>query len=320
MKQISIEIIQKCPNNCLHCSSVSGMGCTLKIDTEKVKEIIDSAKILDTQAISISGGEPFEHDGLMDIVEYAKRNNIAVYIYTSGIVSDIDGSAKSLNINFLKRLHNAAVDKLIFDLPAIDEEMYDTMMGTKGYQKFVLESIKKSKQTGIFTEIHFVPTKVNVSDIDHILTFAKDTGIDRVSFIRLVMHGRAIKNKDMLLLSDEDEKRLKVKLNDLLHDSRVRVGIPLQLDGEEHCYAGRGKLCIRYDGRVFGCETFKYIDLIDDEGKIVIPDSIYERRLDEIYSNSRYLKYEMDFVKRQMDKCGCNEKCPVQRMLLEKLS
>ena len=50
MKQISIEIIQKCPNQCLHCSSLSSIECTLKIETDKVKEVIDAAKILDTQA------------------------------------------------------------------------------------------------------------------------------------------------------------------------------------------------------------------------------------------------------------------------------
>lgn len=38
MKQISIEIIQKCPNQCLHCSSLSSIECTLKIETDKVKE------------------------------------------------------------------------------------------------------------------------------------------------------------------------------------------------------------------------------------------------------------------------------------------
>ena len=47
MKQISIEIIHKCPNKCLHCSSCSDVTCTMKLDTDKVLNIIDSAKILE---------------------------------------------------------------------------------------------------------------------------------------------------------------------------------------------------------------------------------------------------------------------------------
>lgn len=59
MKQISIEIIHKCPNRCLHCSSNSDINCTLKIETAEVKKIINSASKLNTEVLSISGGEPF---------------------------------------------------------------------------------------------------------------------------------------------------------------------------------------------------------------------------------------------------------------------
>lgn len=54
MKQISIEIIHKCPNQCLHCSSCSDINCILQIDTKKVKSIIDSASNLNTEILSIS--------------------------------------------------------------------------------------------------------------------------------------------------------------------------------------------------------------------------------------------------------------------------
>ena len=71
MKQISIEIIHKCPNRCLHCSSNSDINCTLKIETAEVKKIIDSASKLNTEVLSISVGEPFLDDGLLEIVQYA---------------------------------------------------------------------------------------------------------------------------------------------------------------------------------------------------------------------------------------------------------
>lgn len=312
MKQISIEIIQKCPNQCLHCSSLSSIECTLKIETDKVKEVIDAAKILDTQALSISGGEPFEHDGLMSIVEYAKKRNLTVYVYTSGIVSGPDGNVDSLDINLLKKLHDSSVDKLIFDLPAIDETIYDTMMGTKGYQPLVLESIKNSVQVGIFTELHFVPTKINISEIDSVIKFAKEQKVDRVSFIRLILHGRAIKNADRLQLSKAEEENLKIKLRSIMNDSIVRVGIPLQIEGKEHCYAGKGKLCVRYDGRVFGCESFKYKKFTDSEGVQIEPDSVYEKKLEEIYAGSEYLDCEMKFINSRAKGCGYHEKCPIQ--------
>ena len=66
MKHISIEIIQKCPNKCIYCSSLSCEDSKHIISINKLKEIVDSAKKLNAYLISISGGEPFEHGGLLD--------------------------------------------------------------------------------------------------------------------------------------------------------------------------------------------------------------------------------------------------------------
>ena len=173
MKQISVEIIHKCPNRCLHCSSYSDINCTLKIETEEVKKIIDSASKLNTEVLSISGGEPFLHEGLLEIVRYAKEKGIMVYVYTSGIMLNNAGGVESIRQELLQKLHSLAVDKIIFDLPAMNEIIYNKFMGTVGYQKFVFDSIYKTQNVGIYTEIHFVPTKINVGEIESILEFAK---------------------------------------------------------------------------------------------------------------------------------------------------
>ena len=313
MKQISIEIIHKCPNKCMHCSSCSDINCTLMI--KKVKELIDSLVTLDTKVLSISGGEPFLHLGLLDIVQYAKDREVNVYIYTSGISLNDKGQAQSVDLKLVQKLYEAGVDKIIFDLPAIDETIYNHFMGTSGYQKFVFESIRKVQSEGIFSEIHFVPTKLNVEEIPRVMEFAEQEGIDRVSFLGLVPHGRATQNIKQLVLSNEENIRVKKLLKEISSE-KMRVGIPLQLDEcKAHCYAGRNKLCVRYDGKVFGCEAFKYIQLVDSEGNIVEPDSIYQKSLEDIYYRSKYLKLEQKFVADQMMNCKYTEKCPVQRMI-----
>lgn len=294
MKQISIEIIHKCPNKCLHCSSCSDMTRTMKLDTDKILSIINSAKALNTEIISISGGEPFLHEGLVEVVQYAKAQGIKVYIYTSGITMDSAGKACNIDFRTFELIKKANVDKVIFDLPAIDEQVYDEFMGTNGYQGFALESIRLCKSLNIFTEIHFVPTKINVNQIDALLAFSKKENVDVVSFLGLIPHGRAKNYIDRLYLDVQENEQLKCKLH-MLESSGVRVGIPLQhVDSEYKCYAGRTKLCIRYDGKVFGCEAFKYVQLFDEKRNVICPDSIYEKDLVDIYHNSVYLKRERD--------------------------
>ena len=319
MKQISIEIIHKCPNSCMHCSSCSGPDCTMMIETEKVRELIDSAVDLNTKVLSISGGEPLLHPGLLSIVQYAKKRGREVYIYTSGISLDDRGQAQSMDLWLAKELYKCGVDKINFDLPAIDEAVYNKFMGTSGYQKYVFESIRKVQSVGIFSEIHFVPTKLNVKEIPKVMEFAEKERIDMVSFLGLVPHGRTVKNIGQLVLSSEDIGRVKQILKDISNE-KVRVGIPLQSNNcKAHCYAGTNKLCVRYDGKVFGCEAFKYIQLVDGKGNLVKPDSIYQKNLKDIYINSEYLELEQKFVSDQMKNCECAEKCPVQRMMREKM-
>lgn len=315
MKQISMEIIHKCPNKCLHCSSCSDVTCTMKLDTNKILNIIDSAKILNTEIISISGGEPFLHEGLLDIVKYAKLQGIKVYIYTSGVVITTKDEISNIEYETFEYLKNIDVDKVIFDLPAINEKIYDEFMGTTGYQKYALESIRLCRRQDIFTEIHFVPTKINVDQVDDVLAFAENEKIDVVNFLGLIPHGRAKKFADKLYLNIQENVKLKNKLH-MLEGNHVRVGIPLQdINSEYKCYAGKSKLCIRYDGKVFGCEAFKYVQLFDDNGDIIYPDSIYEKDLIDIYYNSVYLKREREFVEEQMCDDDYQEKCPIQRMM-----
>lgn len=255
------------------------------------------------------------HEGLLDIVRYAKEKNITTYIYTSGITLNNTGKVESIPLNILQELYNLSVDKIIFDLPAINEFVYNQFMGTIGHQKLAFESIYKTLNAGIYTEIHFVPTKINVGEIDNILEFAEKSGVDKVSFLGLVPHGRAKQNMEKLVLNANENERLKLKLKQITSD-KVRVGIPLQCKNDEYsCYAGKNKLCIRYDGKVFGCEAFKYIPLVDEKDNNIEPDSIYNKNLEDIYFQSDYLKFERKFIEHQMRENNCGEKCPVQRAL-----
>ena len=183
MKQVSVEIIHRCPNRCVHCSSLSSMKCTKKISFDKMVEIIDGIVNLNTDVLSISGGEPFLHENLIDIVKYSKSKGLKTYIYTSGITIDKKDAVATLNFNLLSLLSEMGLDKIIFDLPAIEEDIYDNFMGTKGYLKYALQSIETSKRLGIFTEIHFVPTKINVNQIDKVVSYANSVKIDMISFL-----------------------------------------------------------------------------------------------------------------------------------------
>ncbi len=87
VKDLCFEVIEKCLNNCMFCSSNSNCNKNKIIEFEDFKRTIDY--FISTggiEELSISGGEPFLHPDLLRMVEYAKSKGIRIVIFTSGVV------------------------------------------------------------------------------------------------------------------------------------------------------------------------------------------------------------------------------------------
>ena len=237
-----------------------------------------------------------------------------VNIYSSGI-TEIDGQITYITTDEFKDLKERGLSKIMFNLQSYDSSRYDEIMGTTCRFDIVKASIKNAIEAGIYTEIHFVPMKINVDDIDGIVELARKMNVNKVSFLKLVPHGRADKNKQLIQLSEEETIKLRNKLSGIKSEA-IRIGIPLSLDFDsDFCHAASSKLYIKFDGTVYGCEAFKYIQQLDGESNVIQPNNIFESSLLDIYNNSKYLKATQEFVKKYScfnSKC---ESCPVQKYL-----
>lgn len=290
LKEISIEIIRRCPNHCLHCSSSSGGHCKEILDYELFTSVVKDAAALGAQTICLSGGEPFLHDRVTDMVQFIASLGLKSYIYTSGIVFEPSGQRAPVSREILAAI-SPNVTKLIFNIEAANPSTYDAIMGTDGCFELMKQSVRTAQELSITTEAHFVPMKLNIHEIPEVVALCAHLHISKLSFLRLVIHGRAKANEDRLVLSDEESRQLIQLLIEQKRQSEVdiRIGVPLSAHSEcEKCEAANGKLNIKYDGRVFPCEVFKNRSLSHClEG--LQPESIYEKRLTDIYEHSPYL-------------------------------
>lgn len=320
MKHVSIEILQRCPNNCLHCSSESGRSCNeYVIELDKIKRIFDGLSRLNVEQVSISGGEPFLHKDLLEIVKYGKEKGFKIYIYTSGIMFDEDNSYISLCESVVKELSKVGVDKLIFNLQSLNKDTYKEIMCTEKENLDLLKkSIQLSKENKIYTELHFVPMKMNYKEIEDVINYVDKEKLDRVSFLGLIPHGRAKANKERLYLDEKTNSEIKELLASYNSD-KVRVGIPLQIKKQKCiCNAVSEKLYIKFDGTVHGCEAFKYYPLYDKNNKRIYPDNINDNDdIEYLYGNSKYLKASL-YEKEKLLGEDIYENCPIQEACREK--
>lgn len=89
VKDLCFEVIEKCLNNCKFCSSNSSPTKTHVIAFEDFKRTIDYFMAQGgIEELSLSGGEPFLHPNLIEMVTYAKQQGIRTVIFTSGVVED----------------------------------------------------------------------------------------------------------------------------------------------------------------------------------------------------------------------------------------
>ena len=183
MKHASIEILRLCPNNCKHCSSDSGPNTNdYIIPLDIIKNVFDGLKRLGAEEVSISGGEPFLHKDLVNIVKYGKEKGFKIFVYTSGIIFDNNNKYTYLNEEIIKELSEINLDKLIFNFQSLKEDVYNNIMGTNGNLNLVKKSIEISRKNNIWTELHFVPMKYNYKEIPDIIKYVYENSIDRVSF------------------------------------------------------------------------------------------------------------------------------------------
>ncbi len=317
ISEITFEIIQKCLNNCIYCSSNSNFCSTHIIKFDTFKKVLDEAVELGLKRLCISGGEPFLHPEIIPMVQYAKSKDLEVFVYSCGII-ECDNKISSISKNILQTLSGIKLDKIIFNLPASNNILYNRVTGTQNRFKLLKDSMNDAFNTGLYTEVHFVPMKINIKDIEPTIDLAKKLNAKQVSFLRLVVQERAFVNREMLVLSESEEYELKNTLKSIKayrNDIKIRVGIPFSEKYENRkCSAGWKKLIIRYDGAVLPCEAYKYIKCVDN-GREIKPDNINDHSLKKIYFDSEFLsifREEIEIFQTESNNC---EVCPAQERI-----
>ena len=308
LSEISIEILQRCPNRCIYCSSHSNPQATHIISFEIIKNIIDDAKSLGCKTVCLSGGEPFLHPQILDIISYIAKKQLICYVYTSGIYMK-DEVYSSLPNEYIESIRGM-VDKVIFNVEADSSTLYDQIMGTDvGGFDMMKKSINDCVSSGLVVETHVVPMQVNFKHLKSIFEMCYQLGVSKVSILRLVLQGRALVNLSLVKLTGEDSREVTKLIKALkeAYKGKVRIGLPYSDSNcRIYCKAASDKINVRYDGNVYPCEVFKD-DLLNAKFGCE-PDNVWKDSFYNIYQNSPYL----NVVRKSIDafkKEDGNETC-----------
>lgn len=256
---LTLELIQRCPNSCLFCSSLASAESQHQLSLGDIMNVSDQAVSLGLRTIGISGGEPLIHPDIKLIIPMLTQK-LAVRLYTTGIHFNSEGKAASFS-NW--ESFDSFKTTLIFNIQSTDPKVHDRLTCRNGSLALTEQAVLAAKRKGFRIEAHLVPNIINLDSIESSVADLCRWGIDQVSFLRLVPQGKAELNTSELVLNWDQTCRLKSIMHKLSHvnlgSTKLRFGIPFSgfIDEKLPCNAGVSKLIIRYDGAVLPCEAFK---------------------------------------------------------------
>jgi radical SAM protein with 4Fe4S-binding SPASM domain len=328
LKELTFEITKKCPMQCLLCSSNGGIACDREFTFNEIKNIIDESIQLGTKHVNLSGGEPLIHPEILKFCSYIKEKGLTIDVYTCGNIGSLDDNNRSIDKELLTSLKEIGIDKLIFSIHGNNAETHESITTRKGSFDNLINSIKKSIKTGLFTELHFVPTRLNFTTLPEVMKLADRLGVNKISVLRFVPQGRGLINRNILEIKSNEIAELKNILQDIrdrYSSHKLRIGAPyncFQLSNQTFCNAGIDKATIKPNGFVIPCVSMK--DFIVEKED----NNIWVRSLSDIWSDSTLFNISRKSLKiiEQESLCNtcehfsrCKGGCLTQRLINNKL-
>jgi radical SAM protein with 4Fe4S-binding SPASM domain len=272
LEELTFEITQKCPMNCIHCSSEGGPSSNNEFSLNDAKSIINQAIDLGVKHINLSGGEPLIFPKFLELCQYIKNHGLILDIYSCGNQA-IKNCLVPINEEFLNNLKEIGVDKLIFSIHGSSSQEHDNITQRRGSFPNLITSIKRSMDVHLKVELHFVPTRINYHSLPKIVNLAKTLNVECLSILRFVPQGRGRLNNELLEIKETEVLELKDILTVLKENNKdfIRIGSPFncfQISGSTKCMAGINKATIKPDGHVFPCVSMKDFSSVDDDNNL----------------------------------------------------
>ena len=283
LSEIKIEVTYQCSLACVHCSSDAVPSSTLEISKPDCLRIIAEAHQLGATHIVLSGGEPLLWSPLEDVVSAAVANAMEVVLYSSGNAPRAE--------EILRRLARTGLASCIFSIFASTDEKHENITRVRGSFQSTRRAIDAAREIGLPVELHFVPMANNYTELKAIALLAREWKVARISVLRFVPHGRGALLRHRVLNRLQNINLRNSILSLRQQGFEIRTGSPynfLLLNERPQCLAGRDRLVVGPDLRIYPCDAFKQVRAEDIVGSLEL-SSLNGYSLTECWTSSPFL-------------------------------
>ena len=285
----SIEPTNHCNLQCPECPS--GLGSLTRplglLKFDEFKKMIDEIHKTGFYVQLFFQGEPFINKQLSQMIRYAQEKKVYISISTNGhfiTEKNVDDVLKN------------ASDKLIYSIDGLDEESYQNYRvgGTfKQADEGLRTLINRRNKLGMkkpFVELQFIVMKQNEHQMDDVLKYGNDVGVDKVVF--KTMQISSYENALKFLPSNKKFRRYKVENGNF----EIKGGM------KNHCFALWRTSVITWDGKVVPC-------CFDKDAEFAL-GTLDGTGFSEIWKSEGYMKFRRNVLanRKSISMCtNCTE-------------
>lgn len=275
LKTLTLELLRKCPNQCLHCSTLSSPKATDYIVFEEAKRVVEEAKEIGLEKVILSGGEPLIYTELIPLLDFLKTKSLEVVIYTSGAILNSDNQIDFVPKSLLEKIKEFGIVRYNLSIHNSKFETHDEFMNTKSSWEKANRFLEICLQLKQEVHIHTVLTSLNYDNITELSTHLAKKGVRVLRILKLVPQGRAKNNYEKLKTTDIQESIFWGQVKKIKEDNVIDLKLGAHLyslsnNTEYQCSLDSDKMTITPDGTFSVCPAFKGLSKVLNSPKIQI--------------------------------------------------
>lgn len=298
---LSISVTSSCNLDCKYCGGWEKLyhHTDMFLAYEDVCKILSIAKEFGAKRLTITGGEPFLHNKLYNILEYASELGYWIHITTNGTLIN-DEIAKQLSR--FPRIYSIRVS---IDSP--HKNICDNLRG-EGVFKKVLFAINNLKKYYLPVSIGMTIINKNVNDVESMVKFCIEK---EISYLRITPVVNVLKVKDINYAFFEkilyNSICAIIRYKDSVYLNKLRLKTPpLSMVYDKNCSAGIGYFFIDCKKTMVPCPFIpaEYKEITKIENVSSIKDFQIMRNI------MKNLKSKLSHnLRGKCGVCSINQKC-----------
>lgn len=278
LMSLQFELTSRCNERCVHCyipnaKKDSGIDLPLSL----FRRVIDEFSEMGGLQVSLSGGEIFLHEDIIDMIRYCRAKDMQISLLSNLI---------SLDEKQVSAIKEANISVVQASLYSMDSEIHDSITKVKGSYIKTRSAIELLVKENIPVMISCPLMKANANSYRAILKYAHSLGIKaQTDFILMAEENLSTDNLKNRISLSETENVIREILHNAGVDSADSISDTSQPDkvtlklSHPVCAAGITNLCINADGNVFPCNGWQGFKA----------GNLYRESLSDIWTKSKAL-------------------------------